>query len=137
MARILIIDDNKLLRETVEAILSSVGYEVVLAVDGDHGVRLFREQHFDLVLCDVFMPKKDGMETIRELRDLSADTPIVSMTGGVARTSSAGDPAEPDFLRMTNAFGATQTIAKPFSRERLLAVVRQCLELGSEPAGNA
>jgi CheY-like chemotaxis protein len=55
--------------------LASDGHEVVLAVDGEDGVHQFRRQPFDLVLCDVFMPHKEGLETVMEIRQLRAATP--------------------------------------------------------------
>ena len=84
------------------------------------GFRKFQQEPFDLVMCDVFMPQKEGLETIREIRQLSASVRIISMTGG-----GGGDP---DFLRMARAFGATQTITKPFRKAEVLALVRQCLD---------
>jgi CheY-like chemotaxis protein len=128
MARILVIDDNDLIRTTVAAMLKTGGHDVALAVDGDDGVLQFREQPFDLVLCDVFMPNKEGLETVREIRQLSAATPIISMTGSVAPVPGSGGQLDPDFLRMASAFGATRTIAKPFKTAELLALIQECLE---------
>ena len=126
MARILVIDDDELVRGTVQAMLESDGHEAVLAVDGDDGVRRFHQQRFDLVLCDVFMPQKEGLETVREIRQSSRETPIISMTGSVP--AGDGGRLDPDFLRMSSALGATRTIAKPFRPRELLALVRECLQ---------
>lgn len=125
MARILVIDDDELVRSTVRAMLESGGHETVLAVDGEDGLRQFQKRAFDLVLCDVFMPRKEGLETVREIRQISATTPIISMTGS-APVKHGGQP-DPDFLRMSSLLGATRTIAKPFGRNELLALVRECL----------
>lgn len=73
MARILVIDDDDLVRGTVEAMLEAGGHEATLAVDGEDGLRQFQRQPFDLVLCDVFMPQKEGLETVRELLRDDAD----------------------------------------------------------------
>jgi len=126
MARILVIDDDELVRGTVQAMLESDGHEAVLAIDGEDGLRCFYQQQFDLVLCDVFMPQKEGLATVREIRQFSRDTPIISMTGSVP--ASDGNGLDPDFLRMSGALGATRTIAKPFRPRELLALVRECLE---------
>ncbi len=126
VARILVIDDDDLLRETVRAMLEGGGHEVILAVHGDDGIRLFQEQPFDLVVCDVFMPQKDGLQTIREIREISPNTPIISMTGSCSRPSG-GAHLDPDFLRMTRGLGATQTLTKPFKAAKLLALVQRCL----------
>jgi DNA-binding response OmpR family regulator len=125
MARILVIDDDELIRDTVRTILASDGHEPVLAVDGEDGVRQFQHQSFDLVLCDVFMPHKEGLATMREIRQLSAATPIISMTGSIP----TGVSDQPDFP-LTN--GATRTIAKPFRPRDLLALVRECLVRSSK-----
>jgi CheY-like chemotaxis protein len=131
MARILVIDDDELLRMTIEAMLKFGGHEAVLAVDGDRGLEQFQRQHFDVVLCDVFMPNKEDLETVREIRQLSADTPIISMTGSIAAVPGSGGQLDPDFLRMAGAFGATETLAKPFKARELLALVDKCLGAGS------
>lgn len=131
MARILVIDDDELVRGTVQAMLQSDGYEVVLAVDGEDGIRQFQRQPFDLVLCDVFMPQKEGLATVREIRQLSTGIPIISMTGSVPANDSG--PLDPDFLRMSSALGATRTLAKPFRPRELLALVKECL--GSSAGG--
>src|SRR5215468_10496267 len=99
-ARILIIDDYEPFRASVKDLLEATGYDVAVAVDGEDGIQQFQRQPFDLVLCDVFMPKKDGMETIRDLRKLSTGTPIISMT-------ARRDAFEADFLQMTSKLGAT------------------------------
>jgi len=127
MARILVIDDDNLLRETVSTMLVAGGHEVILAVHGDDGVRLFQEQPIDLVVCDVFMPQKEGLETVQEIRRLSASVPIISMTGSFTPEPKSSSGGDPDFLRMARAFGATQTITKPFRMADLLGLVRQCL----------
>jgi CheY-like chemotaxis protein len=92
MARILVIDDDDLIRGTVQSILASDRQEPALAVDGEDGIRQFRRQPFDLVLCDVFMPHKDGLGTVREIRQLSAGTPIISMTGSIPITDGGSIP---------------------------------------------
>ena len=118
--RILIIDDYEPFRASVRDLLVANGYDVAVAVDGEDGIRQFQQQPFDLVLCDIFMPKKEGMETIRDLRQLSTGTPIISVTG-------RSDAFEADFLRMTREFGATRAITKPFEIDDFLALVRRCL----------
>lgn len=127
MARLLVIDDDELLRETVSLMLRSGGHEVVPAVDGADGIRLLQEQRFDLVLCDLIMPKQAGLEAIKEMRRLSPDIPIVSMTGSVPRPTG-GAHLDPDVLRMSSEFGVTREIAELFRAHELLALIRQCLE---------
>ncbi|HEV8717808.1 MAG TPA: response regulator [Candidatus Binatia bacterium] len=130
MPRILVIDDDHMLRLTVKTMLESDGHEVTLAVDGEDGLRKFEKSAFDLVVCDVFMPNVEGMETIRRIRRMSSRTPIISMTG-IASPTGEGAGDDPDFLRMTAALGATKTIAKPFGRDQLLSLVWRSLGPGA------
>ncbi len=133
MARILVIEDDEPVRGTLKAMLESGGHVVTLAVNGDDGIQKFRHEPCDLVLCDVFMPQKEGLETVSEIRQLSASIPIISMTGSVGPESDGSSGRDPDFLRVARAFGATQTITKPFRMADLLALVRQCLGTGLAP----
>ena len=96
---------------------------------GEDGVRHFQHQSFDLVLCDVFMPHKEGLATMREIRQLSAATPIISMTGSIPHRRQRINPDFP----LTN--GAARTIAKPFRPRDLLALVRECLVRSSKSSG--
>jgi CheY-like chemotaxis protein len=128
VARILITDDDQLVRGTIQIILESDGHEAVLARDGNEGVQQLQTGKFDLVICDIFMPNKEGLETIRELRELSVALPIIAITGGLALGSDA--QAGTDFLQIARIFGATQTLSKPFGRQELLALVQRCLDHG-------
>jgi two-component system chemotaxis response regulator CheY len=127
MARILVIDDNDLVRDFLKGALQDAGYEVVVAGDGEQGVQRFAERGIDLVICDVLMPNKDGLETVREIRGITATVPIITMNGGPAVDQTVLDPAEIDYLRMALAFGATHAIAKPFRPADLVELVRACL----------
>jgi len=136
MARILVIDDDELVRRTVETMLRMGGHEVTLAVDGADGVERFQRQTFDLVIADIFMPNKEGFETLRELRQITEQLPIISMTGSFPGPHRGGELVNADYLRMAQVFGATRTISKPFSHRDLLALVDECLAAGkSEPRG--
>ena len=127
MARILVAEDDLLVADTVQTILRTGGHEVVLANRGDEAIRLFREQTFDLVLCDVHMPGKDGLEVIDEIRQSSPHIPVVSMTGSYPR-ATGGAHLDPSFLRASLKVGASKMIAKPFRSHEILAVVQECLQ---------
>jgi len=71
MVNILVIDDDALVRETIRTMLQLEGHEVALAPHGEDGLRRFREQAFDIVICDIFMPRKGGLETVAEIRRIS------------------------------------------------------------------
>jgi DNA-binding NtrC family response regulator len=118
MALILVVDDDEGIRRVVEVMLKNAGHDPVLAVNGNDALRQFRQQHFDLVICDVFMPDKEGIETLRELRQLDPAVPVIMMSGGAAHK---------DYLAVAEHFGATRTIAKPFRYSQLTRLVRECL----------
>src|SRR5438067_1915609 len=102
MARILVIDDDALLRGAIRVVLESAGYEVIEAADGDAGLRLHREQGADLVLVDLFMPERDGLEVIQAVRAEVPDAKIIAMSGG--------SNLKLDLLDAAAASGATWSI---------------------------
>ena len=129
MSRVLVIDDSDRVRRTLKAMLESAGHDVAVAFDGVDGVTQFRDQPFDLVISDVVMPRKDGLQTIRELRQMTEEVPIIAMSGGL-QLSDSGDNRQhiDDLLYIAEDLGATRTISKPFSGSDLLAVVGECLD---------
>lgn len=120
MARILVVDDDEAIRQTIRRILVAADHEVTEAVDGSDGLKKFRKDPPDLVIVDIFMPNKEGIETIVELRALSPGIPIVAMSGG-------GRVKELGFLKAAEKFGANATLQKPFRNSELLEAVRACL----------
>jgi signal transduction histidine kinase len=114
-ARILVIDDDEGLRETVVAVLEMAGYEVVAAEDGEAGMIRASETAPDLVLCDIEMPKKDGFEVLAMFREnaSTAHTPFIFLTG----------KGERELMRRGMDLGADDFITKPFSAEELLSAV--------------
>lgn len=120
MARILVIDDETLVRDTIRQILERASYEVAEAADGKEGLVRFREQPADLVITDILMPEQEGIETIRILHKEFPQTKILAISGG-------GRGGKLDVLPSAEAFGAHYTLAKPFEREALLAAVRTLL----------
>jgi CheY-like chemotaxis protein len=126
MARVLVIDDEEDVRLVVDVMLKNAGHDTVLAVDGNDGLRQFQQQHFDLVICDVFMPNKEGIATLRELRHLNPTVPIIMMSASAPSTHLWGT-ANRDYLKIAKALGATRTIEKPFKYSQLLRLVKECL----------
>ncbi len=122
MARILIIDDNAEVLDTYCKILESAGYEVVVVTNGNEGIRTFKEEPLDLVITDIVMPEKGGLETIMELRRDFPGVRIIAISGG--------DFLEPkDYLEMAKQFGAMRTLTKPIEKKELLETVQECLTL--------
>ena len=127
MARILVIEDDELVRATVKRMLEDGGHAVDVAVDGNDGILRFRGAPFDLVISDVFMPNKNGIETLRELRQINTDVPIIMMSAGIPEAWRVAGLTDEDYLRMTAVLGATRTLEKPFRPGQLLALVREVL----------
>jgi len=127
MALILVIDDDEMVRSTVKAMLESRGHEVAVAVDGEDGQRQLEKRAFDLVLCDIFMPNKDGIGTLRDVRRVNPDLPIIIMTGGSPNAGRIGDRTDVDYLHMARLLGATRTIGKPFTIKQLIVLVDEAL----------
>jgi CheY-like chemotaxis protein len=134
MSHVLIIDDSEKIRDTVKLMLESAGFDVSVASDGEDGVNQFRQERFDLVISDIVMPRRDGLQTIRELREMTPDIPIVAMSGGTHFSSEGcGQGITSYALSLAEVLGATRTISKPFSRDNLLLVIRESMsETGSQ-----
>ncbi|PYP00977.1 MAG: response regulator [Gemmatimonadetes bacterium] len=119
MTRILVIDDDALLRSALRVVLEAAGYDVLEAADGEAGLRLHREHGADLVLVDIFMPERDGLEVIRALR-AEAPQSILAMSGG-------GRTGQIEILKAATALGAARALRKPFEPRDLLAAIRDVL----------
>ncbi len=120
MARILIIDDEDELRSTLRQMLEHAGHEVTEAANGAEGIRLYEQDTHDLIITDIIMPEKEGVETIIALRRADPDLPIIAISGG-------GRLEATDFLTMAKKLGARHTLSKPFRRDQLLEAVGECL----------
>lgn len=123
MGHILVIDDEHPVANAVANALTKAGHTVTLAHNGDAGLTKFGVERPDLVITDIMMPGKEGIETIRELRKESASLPIIAMSGG-------GMTGSFDILTMARKLGATEVLGKPFSVDELIAMVSRCLEPG-------
>ncbi|MFT5370132.1 MAG: CheY-like chemotaxis protein [Candidatus Latescibacterota bacterium] len=124
MARILVVDDDGAIRGAIRRLLIIEGYEVIEAINGREAIAFYREQPVDLVITDIWMPDKDGLEVIRELRQISPDLPMIAMSGRSSR-------GQVDFLHHAEAFGACQVLQKPFKIEDLVQSVRKFLDEGA------
>ncbi len=120
MMRILVIDDDANIRGILAEMLTTAGYEVVEASNGKEGVRLYRDAPFDLVVTDLLMPEKDGLEVVMELRKDFPQVKIITLSGGGAYGNSS--------LETSKALGAARALLKPFMEDQLLEAVREVLE---------
>ena len=118
MSNILIIDDEKAIRKTLSEILSYEGYKIDEAADGEEGLKKLREKEFDVVLCDIKMPKVDGIEFLEKSKDINGDTPIIMISGhGTIETAVEAVKK-----------GAYDYISKPPDLNRLLITIRNAMD---------
>ena len=122
MTRILVIDDEPQVRAMLQQMLEREGYKVVEAEEGGVGIKLYQEHPPDLVITDILMPGKEGIETILALRKAYPGVKIIAISGG-------GRMGKLDVLPIAKSFGAVRTLAKPFEREELLEAVRAVLAM--------
>lgn len=121
MARILVVDDEDLVRMTLRQMLEAHGHEVMEAANGRDGLALFASDPADLVVTDIIMPEQEGIETIVQLRRQNPRLKIIAISGG-GRTKNM------DFLKIASHVGADAILSKPFSTRELLDTVRRCLQ---------
>jgi CheY-like chemotaxis protein len=126
MARILVIDDNEDVCAVVCGVLETAGHEAVRAPDGARGVELQRKSPVALVITDILMPEKEGLETIRDLRQEFPSLKIIAMSGAGARLKAT------NHLFTAQALGAHAVLHKPFEPSVLLRAVREVLGRPSE-----
>ena len=120
MARILIIDDRVEIRRLLRLVLESAAHEVLEAGDGAEGLKCVDNQKPDLVITDIFMPDKDGLEILREMRKTHPGMNVIAMSGG-------GQFGNMDIMRIARSFGAFRVMAKPFSLSEVLQIVNAAL----------
>ena len=125
MAHILIVDDDELARFTIREILTTAGHEIAEAESGDEAIKSQKAQPFDLIVTDIIMPGKDGVEVIAELKQDDPAPVILAISAG-------GPLGDADFLQRALDVGADDILAKPFSEDSLVEKVNQCLKGSSE-----
>ena len=122
MARILVIDDEQGIRELLQDMLTEAGHDVEVAADGREGLAVQRARPADLVITDIFMPEKEGIETIIELQQEFPAIKVIAVSGGGNQARSL------DYLPTASQFGAVRTLPKPFDIDVMLALVQEVLE---------
>jgi len=115
--RILLVDDDPAIRELLRQVLEEAGYKVVDAGEGKEAIRVARTLHFDLLITDLVMPGREGIELIQHFRQSYSDVKIIAMSGA----------ASGQYLRIANALGADAVLEKPFAMDALVAMVIRLL----------
>ena len=120
MSSILVVDDDAAVLEVVSEMLRLEGHEVTVAENGVDAVREVAEHSYDLVITDLIMPEKEGLETIADIRRNVDNMPIIAISGG-------GRAGPSDYLETARFIGADATLAKPFRRQELIKTVESLL----------
>ena len=120
MKRILIADDEAPLRMVMRELLEHVDYEVLEAADGNEAIRVVEKDAPDLLITDILMPGKAGIETIKELRRDHPELRIIAMSGG-------GQIGSKDVLKLADSLDISGTLEKPFRADDLVNLVSQAL----------
>ena len=121
MKKILVIDDDKRIRDMLNRILKSSGYDIYEAENGKIGIKMFSENQFDLAIVDIVMPEMEGLETIKCLKKTDEKCKIISITGG-------GCHAPATYLSISKKFGADVSLLKPIENKLLIKTVENLLE---------
>ena len=116
--KLLVVDDESAIRESISLLLEEKGYKVQTANNGREGIRVFESFQPDLVLTDISMPDMEGIEFMRILRKRREGLPIIVMSGNVVGAK---------FLKSASLFGAVATLQKPFSNKDLLKSIEKFL----------
>ncbi|MBN4046621.1 response regulator transcription factor [bacterium AH-315-P15] len=119
----LVVDDDPDMTAAIRIILEQDGFEVETAIDGEEGLAKLRNSSFDLMILDLFMPGKDGLEVLCSLQDDNTlpQIPIIAISGGATHgTANYG-------LMAARTLGAVKTLYKPFAKSELIAAARALL----------
>ncbi|MCH8062326.1 MAG: response regulator [Chloroflexi bacterium] len=119
IGRILVVDDDQVLLDVLNEILTLRGHEVVTAVDGQEAIELLHTERFDLIITDIVMPRKTGVDVLNEARDIDPRYPVIVITG---------NPSEETTEKLIRV-GAYEFIVKPFDNDRVLTAVTKLLAI--------
>lgn len=120
MPQILIIDDEKIMRQFFRRLLENEGYDVIEAKNGNEGIEQYQKNKVSLVVTDLIMPEKEGIETIKELKKLFPEVKIIAISGGGL--------TDPDiYLKIAGKLGAIETFNKPIDKEKFLSRIKELL----------
>lgn len=120
MAEILVVDDEEMIRRMLRTMLTSAGHTVIEACNGSEALKILAKSRPALIVTDIVMPEKEGIETIIEIRRRYGDIKIIAMSGG-------GRIHDPKFLEFAKKVGASRAIPKPFSREQIIGAVNDLI----------
>ena len=117
---ILVVDDEPELRELIQIVLKAEGHNVIIAADGVEAEAAIASHRFDVVMTDLIMPERDGLEFIANVRKRYPSIKIIAMSGG-------GHIARDSYLRIAQGFGAHALLEKPFENREVFAAIESAL----------
>jgi YesN/AraC family two-component response regulator len=120
LKKILIIDDEPSIQKMLKRLLEKNEYDVIQAANGNEGIKKFKEYTPDLIITDLIMPEKEGLETIRELKKINPDVKVIAISGG-----GLNDPKM--YLDLAAKFGAVKIFSKPVDNDRLLSAIKEVI----------
>ncbi len=121
MKRILVVDDDDLIRDLIYEILEPQGYQILLAENGNRALEILDKEEIDLIITDIIMPDKEGIETILDIKKRLPHAKIIAMSGG-------GQLEANSYLSMAKRLGVNATLSKPFDPAKLLGMIQKILE---------
>lgn len=124
MTNILVIDDDKLVREATQILLRARGYDVTAASDGKSGIHAARSGQFDLAIVDLFMPGMDGLQVMKAIRQSRPSMPLIAASGFMFGNAC---PEMPEFEAMATEAGAVSTLYKPLRPTDVLHAIEKAL----------
>jgi YesN/AraC family two-component response regulator len=120
MGKILIIDDEPYILLMLKKMIEKIGHEVDLASNGRDGMELFEKEPADMVITDIIMPDKEGLEIILEMKKTHPDLKIIAISGG-------GRISPESYLECARHFGASRVFQKPFKQKEILSAVKELM----------
>lgn len=120
MKKILIIDDEPSIRNLIITLLTREGYQVLEAQNGEEAIEVYHKDNPDLIITDIVMPGKEGLETIRSIKEDDPDLPIIAISGGGLNDGSI-------YLNLARKLGALRTFTKPIENAELIKSVHEIL----------
>ncbi len=130
MAKILVVDDEKQIRDILMQMLQRAGHDVNVAEDGVIALEMYRKSPADLIITDLIMANKNGLELIQEISREYGQVPVIAISGGVP-TSPSGY-----YLSVAKLMGASKVLDKPFSKDQLLEAVDEVMNVVTNTPDN-
>ena len=123
MPRILIVDDEAHMRELIANMIEPLGHEVVVVTNGVEAIKVCKDTTVDLIITDIVMPDKNGIDLIMEIKKEHPDTPVIAISGG------GGITGRYDYLEIAKLVGANNILKKPFNMGELRSLVSETIEI--------